>query len=242
MQTSDISAGNQLLSAIPEELLKQFSRHLEFIPMPLGKTLYEPGAHQTHVYFPTDSVISLLYLTEDGHSTEVSSVGREGMVGIHLLMSGDAMRNRAQVRSAGSAWRLHAHLLKEGVRADASLRNLLLRYTQARFTQTALTAVCNRLHSIDQQLCRSLLLTLDSVPGNELKMTQELLAGTLGVRREGVNEAVGKLQSAGIIKWTRGCLSVMSRSALEARCCECYQVVKTEFNRLLPAAPLARAA
>jgi CRP-like cAMP-binding protein len=243
MKTTAYPAQNMLLAALPAVQLHQLSRHLELVPMPLGKVLYEPGCHQSHVYFPTDCIVSLLYMMEDGHSAEIAGVGREGVVGVQLVMGGETMPNRAQVRSSGSAYRLNSRVLRDEFKLNQALQSLLLRYAQALFTQTALTAVCNRLHTVDQQLCRSLLLTLDCLSTSQVKMTQELMASTLGVRREGVNEAAGKLQAAGIIKYSRGSISVVSRSALEARCCECYQVVRSELRRLLPAAmPLANAA
>lgn len=228
---------NLLLAALPVAQLEHFSRYLQLVPLPLGKVLYECDSHHGQVYFPTDSIVSLLYMMEDGHSAEIAAVGREGMVGVQVFMGGETMPNRAVVRSAGSAYRLNAHVLKDEFRLGGSLQTLLLRYAQALFTQTALTAVCNRLHTLDQQLCRSLLLSMDCLACTQLKMTQELLASMLGVRREGVNEAAGKLQAAGIIKYSRGRISVVSRDRLEARCCECYEIVRKEVRRLLPVAP-----
>ncbi len=243
MNTTTYPAQNLLLAALPAAQLSHFSRHLELVALPLGKVLYESGYRHTHVYFPTDSIVSLLYLMEDGHSSEIAAVGREGLVGVQLFMGGETMPNCAVVRSAGSAYRLNSRVLKDEFRLGTSLQDLLLRYAQALFTQTALTAVCNRHHTVDQQLCRSLLLSLDRLSCNQLSMTQELMASMLGVRREGVNEAAGKLQAAGIIRYSRGRISVVSRDGLEARCCECYEVVRKEFRRLLPAAlPLANAA
>lgn len=234
---------NLLLAALPAPELDHFARHLELVPMPLGKVLYESDSLQAHVYFPTDCIVSLLYLMEDGHTAEIAAVGREGVVGVQLVLGGETTPNRAVVRSAGSAYRLNARVLKEEFRLGASLQQLLLRYAQALFTQTALTAVCNRHHTVDQQLCRSLLLSLDRLSCDQLQMTQELLASVLGVRREGVTEAAGKLQAAGIIRYSRGRISVMSRAGLEDRCCECYQVVRKELGRLVPApAPVACAA
>ncbi|MBN8279920.1 MAG: Crp/Fnr family transcriptional regulator [Gammaproteobacteria bacterium] len=234
---------NLLLAALPARELDHFARHLELVPMPLGKVLYESDSHQAHVYFPTDCIVSLLYLMEDGHTAEIAAVGREGVVGVQLFMGGETMPNRAVVRSAGSAFRLNSRVLKDEFRLGGTLQQLLLRYAQALFTQTALTAVCNRHHTVDQQLCRSLLLSLDRLSCDQLQMTQELLASVLGVRREGVTEAAGKLQAAGIIRYSRGRISVMSRAGLEDRCCECYQVVRKELGRLVPAAaPVACAA
>lgn len=234
---------NLLLAALPASELQHFSRHLELVPMPLGKVLYESDSHQAHVYFPTDCIVSLLYLMEDGHSAEIAAVGKEGVVGVQLFMGGETMPNRATVRSAGSAYRLSARVLREEFSLGASLQHLLLRYTQALFTQTALTAVCNALHTVDQQLCRALLLSLDRLSCNQLTMTQELMAGMLGVRREGVTEAAGKLQAAGLIRYSRGRISVVSRAGLEARCCECYELGRKELVRLMPSATsLARAA
>ncbi len=243
MNTIASSVQNLLLSALPTAQFEHFSRHLELVPLPLGKVLYECDSHHAYVYFPTDSIVSLLYMMEDGHSAEIAAVGREGMVGVQLFMGGETMPNSAVVRSAGSAYRLNSRVLKDEFRLGESLQTLLLRYAQALFTQTALTAVCNRLHTVDQQLCRSLLLSMDCLACTQLKMTQELMASTLGVRREGVTEAAGKLQAAGIIKYSRGRISVVSRDGLEARCCECYDVLRKEFRRLLPVTPaLAMAA
>ena len=229
-------AQNLLLAALPAAQFEHFSRQLELIPMPLGKVIYESGTHQDYVYFPTDCIVSLLYVMEDGDSAEIAVVGKEGIVGVSLFMGGETMPNRALVQSAGSAYRLNASLLKGEFKLGRSLQHLLLRYTQALLTQMAQTAVCNRHHTVDQQLCRWLLLSLDRLPSNQLNMTQELIANMLGVRREGVNEAAGKLQAAGLIQYSRGCITVVDRPGLEARCCECYEVVRKEFERLLPAA------
>ena len=243
MHATTFPAQNLLLAALPAAQLEHFSRHLELVPMPLGKALYESDSHQAHVYFPTDCIVSLLYTMEDGHSSEIAAVGREGVVGVQLFMGGETMPNRALVRSGGSAYKLNSRVLKDEFKLGESLQTLLLRYAQALFTQTALTAACNRHHTVDQQLCRSLLLSLDRLSCNQRKMTQELMASMLGVRREGVTEAAGKLQAAGVIRYSRGSISVLSRAGLEARCCECYEVVRREFRRLLPAAlPLAHAA
>lgn len=234
---------NRLLAALPRHELEALARHLELVPMPLGKVLYEPGSHPDHVHFPTDCIVSLLYMMEDGHTAEIAAVGREGVVGVQLVMGGETMPNRAVVRSAGSAYRLTSRLMKDGFRLGGPLQELLLRYLHALFAQTAQTAVCNRHHTVDQQLCRSLLLSLDRLSCDQLHMTQELMASVLGVRREGVTEAAGKLQAAGIIKYRRGRISVMSRAGLEARCCECYGVVRRELGRLVQApATVARAA
>jgi CRP-like cAMP-binding protein len=202
--------------------------------MGLGDVLYESGAQLRYVYFPTTSIISLLYVMEDGASAEIAIVGNEGILGISLFMGGETTPSRAVVQSAGHAFRLKAELLKNEFGRYGPTMHLLLRYTQAMITQMAQTAVCNRHHSVDQQLCRWLLLSLDRLTSNELSMTQELIANMLGVRREGVTEAAGKLQDAGLIRYQRGRITVIDRPGLEARSCECYQVVKTEFDRLLP--------
>ncbi len=230
---------NHLLAALPEAEFAHLLPHLEMVPLPLGKALYESGEGLNHVYFPTDAIVSLLYVMENGASAEIAVVGNEGMVGIALFMGGDTMPNRAVVQSAGHAYQLKGQTLKQafdrfGGRRRTVLPPLLLRYTLALLTQMAQTAVCNRHHTVDQQLCRWLLLSLDRLPSNELHMTQELIANMLGVRREGVTEAAGKLQQAGLIHYSRGHISVLDRPGLEARVCECYAVVKTEFRRLLP--------
>jgi CRP-like cAMP-binding protein len=202
--------------------------------MPLGDALYESGTHLSHVYFPTTSIVSLLYVMEDGASAEIAVVGNEGIVGVALFMGGETTPSRGIVQSAGHAYRLSGQTLKKEFMRAAELQHLLLRYTQALLTQMAQTAVCNRHHSVDQQLCRWLLLSFDRLPSNELVMTQELIANMLGVRREGVTEAAGKLQKAGLIRYNRGRISVTDRPGLEARSCECYAVVRKEFDRLLP--------
>lgn len=226
---------NRLLMGLPAAEYDRLLPHLELVPMGLGEVLYESGGLLKHVYFPTTSIVSLLYVMEDGASAEIAVVGNEGILGVSLFMGGETTPSRAVVQSAGYAYRLRADLLKmEFNRADALMR-LLLRYTQALITQMAQTAVCNRHHSVEQQLCRWLLLSLDRLSGNELNMTQELIANMLGVRREGVTEAAGKLQRAGLINYTRGHIKVLNRSGLEMRSCECYRVVKAEFDRLLPA-------
>jgi CRP-like cAMP-binding protein len=225
---------NHLLDALPANDYDRILGHLELVPMALGDVLYESGAKLRYVYFPTTSIVSLLYVMEDGASAEIAIVGNEGMLGISLFMGGDTTPSRAVVQSAGFGFRLKADLLKNEFERFGPAMHLLLRYTQALITQMAQTAVCNRHHSVDQQLCRWLLLSLDRLQSNDLTMTQELIANMLGVRREGVTEAAGKLQDAGLINYRRGRISVVNRPGLEARVCECYQVVKTEFDRLLP--------
>jgi len=234
MQTPHDQRQNQLLRALPKLEYERLFPHLELIEMPLGEVLYESGKQLRHVYFPTDSIVSLLYVMEDGASAEIAVVGNEGIIGIALFMGGETTPSRAVVQSAGYAYRLKGHLLRQEFDRSGPLQHLLLRYTQALITQMAQTAVCNRHHSVDQQLCRWLLLSLDRLPGNELIMTQELIANMLGVRREGVTEAAGKLQEAGLIQYSRGHITVLDRPRLEARTCECYSVVKREFDRLLP--------
>jgi len=225
---------NHLLRALPAAEWERIVPRLERVPLQLGQVLYESGSELRHVYFPTDSIVSLLYVMEDGASAEIAVVGNEGMVGVALFMGGETTTNRAVVQSAGHAYRLRGQLLKEEFLRATALQHLLLRYTQALLTQMAQTAVCNRHHSVDQQLCRWLLLSLDRLPTSNLNMTQELIANMLGVRREGVTEAAGKLQAAGLIHYSRGHIAVLDRPALEARCCECYEVVRREFTRLLP--------
>jgi CRP-like cAMP-binding protein len=225
---------NHLLDALPARDYDRLAPHLELIPMGLGDVLYESGFQLRYVYFPTTSIISLLYVMEDGASAEIAIVGNEGILGISLFMGGETTPSRAVVQSTGHAFRLKAELLKNEFERSGPTMHLLLRYTQALITQMAQTAVCNRHHSVDQQLCRWLLLSLDRLASNELAMTQELIANMLGVRREGVTEAAGKLQDAGLIRYRRGNITVLDRPGLEARSCECYQVVKTEFDRLLP--------
>ena len=227
---------NHLLDALPRNDFERVASHLELLPMELGDVLYESGAKLRHVYFPTTAIISLLYVMEDGASAEIAIVGNEGLLGISLFMGGDTTPSRAVVQSAGYAYRLRADLLKSEFSRFGSTMQLLLRYTQALITQMSQTAVCNRHHSLDQQLCRWLLLSLDRLQTNDLSMTQELIANMLGVRREGVTEAAGKLQAAGLIQYRRGRIAVLDRNGLESRTCECYQVVKTEYDRLLPMA------
>src|SRR5437870_10224965 len=225
---------NHLLAALPPAGYTRLSPYLELIPMKLGDVLYEPGVRLRYVYFPTTCIVSLLYVMEDGASAEIAIVGNEGILGISLFMGGETTPSRAVVQSAGHAFRLKAQRLKDEFGRFGPMLQLLLRYTQALITQMSQTAVCNRHHSVDQQLCRWLLLSLDRLASNELAMTQELIANMLGVRREGVTEAAGKLQSACLIRYRRGRITVLDRPGLEARSCECYQVVKTEFDRLLP--------
>ena len=225
---------NHLLAVLPKPDSERLLPHLELVPLPLGEALYESGDRLNHVYFPTTAIVSLLYELEDGASAEIAVVGNEGIVGIALFMGGDTMPNRAVVQSEGHAYRLRGQLLKQEFNRAGALQHLLLRYTLAMLTQMAQTAVCNRHHSVDQQLCRWLLLSLDRLASNELCMTQELISNMLGVRREGVTEAAGHLQSSGLIHYSRGCITVLDRPGLEARVCECYDVVKKEFRRLLP--------
>jgi len=226
--------GNHLLAALPEAEWARVSAHLVLVDMPLGKVVYESGQQLSRAYFPTTSIVSLLYVMEDGASAEISIVGNEGLVGIALFMGGETTPSRAVVQSAGWAYRLDARVLKDEFGRAGPVQRLFLRYTQALITQMAQTAVCNRHHSIDQQLCRWLLLSMDRLPSNELKMTQELIANMLGVRRAGVTEAAMKLQEARLIRYSHGHIEVLDRSGLERRVCECYGVVKREFDRLLP--------
>ena len=224
---------NALLGLLPEEELSRLLPDLERVTLTLGESLSESGRHMSHVYFPLDSIVSLLCVMENGASTEIAVVGHEGVVGVALFMGGETTPSRAIVQSAGSAYRLKGQLLKNEFYRAGPMQWLLLRYTQALLTQMAQTAVCNRHHSVDQQLCRWLLLSLDRLPGDKLVMTQELIANMLGVRREGVTEAAGKLQKAGLISYNRGHITVIDRRGLEARVCECYAVVKNEYDRLL---------
>lgn len=229
---------NHLLAALPAQEGVRLFPKLEVVPMRLGDVLYEPGVQMHYVYFPTSSIVSLLYVMEDGASAEIAVVGNDGIVGVSLFMGGETTPSRAVVQSAGHAYRLTGQLLKSEFYRAGPMQRLLLRYTQALLTQMAQTAVCNRHHSLDQQLCRWLLLSLDRLPSNELIMTQELIANMLGVRREGVTEAAGNLQRAGLIEYRRGRITVLDRPGLEARSCECYAVVKNEFDRLLPDLPI----
>ncbi|MFA5243292.1 MAG: Crp/Fnr family transcriptional regulator [Sulfuricella sp.] len=230
---------NHLLAALPAAEYDYLSPHLELVQMPLGETLYESGCPSHHVYFPATAIVSLLYVMEDGASAEIAGVGNEGMLGVALITGGESMPHRAMALCAGYAYRLRAQVLKDkfnraGGRRTSALHDLLLHYTQALMTQMSQTAVCNRHHSMEQQVCRWLLLNLDRSPSNELTLTHELIASSLGVRREGITEAAGKLQHAGLIGCRRGHVTIIERSGLEDRACECYQTVKTEFNRLLP--------
>ncbi|MEO7324021.1 MAG: Crp/Fnr family transcriptional regulator [Dokdonella sp.] len=235
MPQSGNPLANRLLAALPQAEWARWLPYLEPVELPLGRVLYESGAKLAYVYFPTTAIVSLLYVMENGSSAEIAVVGNEGIVGISLFMGGESTSSRAVVQSAGGGFRLKANVMMlEFNRAGPAL-HLLLRYTQALITQMAQTAVCNRHHSLDQQLCRWLLLSLDRLPGNELVMTQELIANMLGVRREGVTESAGRLHKAGLIEYQRGRIKVLDRAALEKRTCECYAVVKNEYDRLLPA-------
>lgn len=230
---------NHLLAALPGTDFERLQPHLKPFPLRLGEALYEPGVELRYLYFPTNSIVSLLYVMADGASAEIAVVGNEGVIGVSLFMGGETTPSRAVVQSAGHAYRLPGHVLKEEFTRGGAMQHLLLRYTQALLTQMAQTAVCNRHHKLDQQLCRWLLLSLDRLPANELIMTQELIANMLGVRREGVTEAAGHLQQAGLIHYSRGHITVLDRAGLEARTCECYAVVKRECDRLrsMPATP-----
>jgi len=225
---------NHLLASLPAADYARLLSELELVPMPLGWSVYESGGHQGYVYFPTNSIVSLLYVMENGSSAEMAVTGNEGVVGIALFMGGETTPSRAVVQSAGHAYRLKAAVLRREFEHGGALQHLLLRFTQALITQMAQTAVCNRHHSVVQQLCRWLLLSMDRLPGNELRMTQELIANMLGVRREGVTEAAGMLQEAGLINYSRGLITVLNRPKLEKQVCECYAVVKREVDRLLP--------
>ena len=231
---------NRLLAVLPEQELKRWLPELELIDLPLGHVLYESAATEKNVYFPTTAIVSLLYVMENGDSAEIAVVGNEGIVGISLFMGGNSTPSRAVVQSAGKGFRLPAKIMKDDFDRAGPITHLLLRYTQALITQMSQTAVCNRHHSLDQQLCRWLLLSLDRLRGTELIMTQELIANMLGVRREGVTEGAVKLQRAGLIRYARGRISILDRKGLEGRVCECYAVVKGEYDRLLPM-PVERA-
>jgi CRP-like cAMP-binding protein len=241
MVGTSMPRANHLLAALPAEEWARWERLLEPVDLPLGKVLYESGTTMSHVYFPTTAIVSLLYVMKDGASAEIAVVGNDGLVGIALFMGGGSTPSRAQVQSAGEGYRIRAAAVEEEFDRSSAVLHLLLRYTQALITQMAQTAVCNRHHSVDQQLCRWLLLSLDRLAGPELVMTQELIANMLGVRREGVTEAALKLQAAGLIRYMRGRITVLDRSGLERRTCECYGVVKKVYDRLLPAAPPATA-
>ncbi len=237
MPTPHSPMQNHLLAALPAAEFGRLSPHLELVTMPLGKALYESGGRLEHVYFPTTSIVSLLYVLENGASAEIAVVGYEGILGISLFMGGETTPSRAVVQSAGHGYRLEAHLLKQEFNRAGPVLRLLLRYTQALITQMTQTAVCNRHHSVEQQLCRWLLLSLDRLSTDSLTMTQELIANMLGVRREGVTEAAGNLQRAGLIRYSRGHIEVLNRPGLEKTVCECYGVVKLEFDRLLSDIP-----
>ncbi|MBK1614819.1 Crp/Fnr family transcriptional regulator [Rubrivivax gelatinosus] len=228
---------NHLLAALPAAEWQRWQPLLEWVALPLGQVVYESGRQLAHVYFPTTAIVSLLYVMEDGASAEIAVVGNEGVVGISLFMGGETTPSRAVVQSAGEGWRLSSAAVKSEFARPGPVMHLLLRYTQALITQMAQTAVCNRHHSLDQQLCRWLLLSLDRLRGNELVMTQELIANMLGVRREGVTEAALRLQRRGLIRYARGHITVLDRAGLEASTCECYAVVKREYDRLLPERP-----
>jgi CRP-like cAMP-binding protein len=228
---------NFLLAALSPAELKRLRRHLELVDMPLGDVVYESGRHLDHVYFPTTCIVSLLYVLENGASAEIAVVGYEGVVGVSIFMGGETTPSRAVVQSAGSAFRLPSAIMKEEFTRGGAMQHLMLRYTQSLITQMAQTAVCNRHHSVDQQLCRRLLLSIDRLASPELTMTQELIANMLGVRREGVTEAAGKLQDAKVISYRRGHIKVLDRKRLEGMSCECYEVVRRETARLLPALP-----
>lgn len=236
MRTPELSSlspeRNFLLAALSPPARQRIYQHLQAVPMPLGKVLYEPGDTLRYVYFPVNSIVSLLYVLEDGASAEISVVGNEGLIGVALFMGGETTPSRAIVQSAGHAYRLPGARLKDEFHRNGEMQLLLLRYTQALLTQMAQTAVCNRHHSVDKQLCRWLLLSLDRLDSNQLVMTQELIANMLGVRREGVTEAAGNLQKLGVIEYTRGKITVLDRPRLEQLCCECYAVVKKETDRL----------
>ena len=226
---------NHLIAALPESAWERWGPHLEAVEWPLGAVLYESGGTLEHIYFPTAVIVSLLYVMENGAAAEIAVVGNEGLVGISLFMGGQSTPNRAVVQSAGAGFRMSAEMIQHEFNHCGPVMHLLLRYTQALITQMSQTAVCNRHHSLDQQLCRWLLLSLDRLEGSELVMTQELIANMLGVRREGVTEAARRLQDAKLISYARGRIQVLDRSGLEQRSCECYAVVKKEYDRLLPA-------
>lgn len=241
MVPMELARENLLLAALSEEELSRWLPDLEAVDVPLGQVLYESGGQLSHVYFPTTCIVSLLYVLEDGGSAEISVVGYEGVLGVSLFMGGQTTPSRGVVKSAGRMLRLRSDLMLAEFNRAGNVLHLLLRYTQALLTQMSQTAVCNRHHSLDQQLCRWLLLSLDRLHGNELVMTQELIANMLGVRRGGVTEAAGDLQAAGLIRYRRGHITVLDRPGLERRTCECYAVVKNEYNRLLNTPPVPRA-
>jgi len=226
---------NQLLAVLPDAIWARWLPQLEFVDMPLGGVLYQPGRPLGHVYFPTSSIVSLLYVMEDGASSEIALVGREGLVGVSVFLGGETTTQHAIVQSAGQAYRLRGRFLLREFESVGPVLHLLLRYTQALIAQMAQTAACNRHHTLDQQLCHWLLMSLDRLPSNELVMTQELIANMLGVRREGVTEAAGRLHEAGLIRYHRGHITVLDRAGLERRTCECYAALRKEYQRLLPA-------
>ena len=234
MNTPRDMKGNELLAALPPEVLQRWAPQLQWVDMPLGQVLYVPGEEPQHVYFPTTAMVSLLFVSENGSTSGVSVVGKEGLVGISIFMGGGSTPSRAEVQCAGFGFRLDAQLMRDEFNLGGAVTHLMLRYTQALITQMAQTAVCNRHHALDQQLCRWLLLSLDRVTGTELVMTQERIAINLGVRREGVTDVALRLQDAGVIRYARGHITVLDRAALEARSCECHGVVKREYDRLLP--------
>jgi CRP-like cAMP-binding protein len=234
MTTSPDPRKNQLLAALPEPELQRWQPHLEYVDMRLGEVLYEAGSILSHVYFPTTAIVSLLYVMQNGESAEIAVVGNDGVVGISLFMGCDSTSSRALIQSAGGAYRLGAQLMKEEFDRGGPVLHLLLRYTQALITQMVQTAACNRHHSLDQQLCRWLLLSLDRLQGTDMMMTQDLIANMLGVPRDGATEGALKLQTAGLINYTQGRIRVLDRGGLEKRTCECYAVVKKEYDRLLP--------
>ena len=225
---------NRLLAALPPEDYERLLNDLELVPMLVGDVVCESGAQMSHAFFPTSAIVSLQYVMENGSSAEIAGVGNEGLVGIPLIMGGETTLSRSIVQTGGYGYRMKQSVLVQEFNRGGAMMRLLLRYTQALITQMSLTAACNRRHTLEQQLCRWFLLTLDRMPGNELIMTQELIASMLGVRREGVTEAAGKLQRAGIINYRRGHITVLEREGLNSRACECYEVVKKEFDRLLP--------
>lgn len=234
MESKILRDRNYLFHSIPDPEWERLLPHIEPVSLPLGKVLYEPGTKMTHLYFPSTAIVSLLYALENGSSAEIAIVGNEGVVGISIFMGGDSTSSRAVVQSAGEGYRIKSSILKDEFNRAGPVMHLLLRYTQALITQMSQTAVCNRHHTLDQQFCRWLLLSLDRLTSNELIMTQELIANMLGVRREGVTESALKVQKAGFIKYARGHITILDRLGLEKRTCECYQVVKSEYDRLLP--------
>jgi CRP-like cAMP-binding protein len=234
METKTLKNRNHIFEAMPTNEWERLLPFIETIELPLGKVLYEPGTKMSHVIFPSSAIVSLLYALENGSSAEIAVVGNEGVVGISIFMGGESTSSRAVVQSAGVGYKIKSSMLMDEFNRGGPIMHLLLRYTQALITQMSQTAVCNRHHSLDQQLCRWLLLSADRLTGNELIMTQELIANMLGVRREGVTEAALKIQKAGLIQYARGHITILDRHGLERRTCECYQVVKTEYDRLLP--------